>query len=365
MARGIPYRIVGGLRFYERKEVKDVCAYLRLLPNPGDWMAVQRAAGVPKRGIGPATLERVRARIAGGEGGGLTLGAALREQGRAGTTQLADVLDELRAFAAEHPVMDTVAEVMALSGIEAELRAEAPTSVEARTRLENLGELLTVASAWPLRGLDGLSEFLGSVALLTDQDAPGAGSAQPAGAPSAVLMTLHAAKGLEFPVVFLAGLEEGVFPHSRAMDAPAEMEEELRLCYVGMTRARHRLYLTAARERTLYGRPAANPESRFLREVGADNVQERRGAPPTRLDPVWSPGAGPGRLPGRGPAVPEVAAAGEMDFHPGERVMHPRWGEGVVAASHGGGPQAEVTVDFPDAGRRTLVVAYARLKRIP
>ncbi len=389
MARGIPYRIVGGLRFYERKEIKDVCSYLRLLPNPGDWMALQRAAGVPRRGIGPATLERVRARImdrtgsaraiagsmdrtgsaraiAGSDDGGLTLGEALREQGRAGTAQLADVLDQLRAFAAEHSVMDTVAETMALSGIEAELRAEAPTSVEARTRLENLGELLTVASAWPLRGMDGLSEFLGSVALLTDQETPGAGADQPAGAPSVVLMTLHAAKGLEFPAVFLAGLEEGVFPHARAMDAPAEMEEERRLCYVGMTRARHRLYLSSARERTLYGRPAANPESRFLREIGAEHLQERRGASPTQLaDAAWSPGSGPGRLPGRAAAVPEVAAAGDMDFRPGERVLHPRWGEGQVTAVHGRGPQAEVTVDFPDAGRRTLVVAYARLKHVP
>jgi DNA helicase-2/ATP-dependent DNA helicase PcrA len=256
---------------------------------------------------------------------------------------------------------------MARSGIEAELRAEAPTSVEARTRLENLGELLTVASAWPLRGPDGLSEFLGSVALLTDQDGPlAAGGEQAAAAPGVILMTLHAAKGLEFPVVFLAGLEEGVFPHARAMDAPAEMEEERRLCYVGMTRARHRLYLSHARERTLYGRPAANPESRFLREVGVENLQERRGAGPTHVEAVWPPGAGPGRLPARGAAGPEVAASvgGETDFQPGERVLHPRWGEGVVTTARGRGPQAEVTVDFPDAGQRTLVVGYARLKRV-
>jgi DNA helicase-2/ATP-dependent DNA helicase PcrA len=355
MARGIPYRIFGGLRFYERKEIKDVCAYLRLLCNPGDWMAVQRASAVPRRGIGPATLERVRARVVGD---GVPLGEALREQGRAGTRQLADVLDELRAFAAERSVMDIVAETMARSGIEGELRAEAASSLEARTRLENLGELLTVASAWPLRGLQGLTEFLGSVALLTDQDGPEA--ERPGAAPGVALMTLHAAKGLEFPVVFLAGLEEGVFPHSRALQSAAELEEERRLCYVGMTRARQRLYLTCARERTLYGRPAANPESRFLREIGPDRVRERRG-PSARLDAAWSAGAA--RAPGR-----EVAAAAESadaDFRPGERVRHPRWGEGQVVAAQGRGPQAEVTVEFPDAGRRTLIVAYANLKRLP
>ena len=349
IARSIPYRIVGGLRFYERKEIKDVTAYLRLLANPGDVMALQRAVGVPKRGIGPATLERVRARITQD---GLVATDALRAEGRAGATQLADVLEELRAFAHDHSVMDIVAETMARSGIEGELKAEAPSNLEARTRLENLGELLTVASAWPLRGPDGLTDFLGSVALLTDQDGNQGG-----GVPSVTLMTLHGAKGLEFPAVFLAGLEEGIFPHSRSLEAPSALEEERRLCYVGMTRARHRLYLTCARERTLYGRPSANPESRFLREIGTENIEERRGALPSRLDTRWAPVAAAAAP---SPSMP----AGDFDFRPGDRVRHPRWGEGQVLAAQGRGAQAEVTVDFPDAGKRTLIAMYANLKKL-
>jgi len=172
-----------------------------------------------------------------------------------------------------------------------------------------------------------------------------------------VLLTLHAAKGLEFPVVFLIGLEDGVFPHSRSAESVEELQEERRLCYVGLTRARQRLFLAHARERALYGGvPQPARPSRFLAEIDPRLLREQRPQAERRTAALWGPAAA---------AVPAAAAAApELDFSAGERVLHPRWGEGRVTAIRGRGAEAEVTVDFPDAGRRTLVVGYARLRRV-
>ncbi len=382
---GVPYVVVGGLKFYERKEIKDALGYLRLLVNPVDWPSFRRAVAAPRRGVGEATLAALASHI---EQTGEALPSALAHAaevpgiGRAGPVlrSFAELLERLRgeaegavdgdggprpAGAAREPaaVAELIASVLDRSGLAAALRAE--DSLEARTRLENLNELLSVAAQnGPVvgRGLEGLRRFLEQAALIAEADAVPEGSA---GEGAVVLLTLHAAKGLEFPVVFLTGLEEGVFPHSRALQSATaggeDLEEERRLCYVGMTRARSRLYLTCAQRRAFYGgAPQPAQPSRFLAEIDPALLHEVR-TRATRGTDVWRrAAAGPARAPA--PRAAE-AEAGLLEVAVGERVLHPRWGEGVVVACQGRGPDGEATVDFPGLGRRQLVLGYARLRR--
>jgi DNA helicase-2/ATP-dependent DNA helicase PcrA len=386
LARGIPYVVVGGLKFYERKEIKDVLAWLRLLCNPLDFVAFRRAVTAPRRGIGEATLTALAEHMARtGESLPSALAHARDIPGAARAARalegFAALLERLRGEAegivdgegqvrAEPGlplgVAEVIASVLDRSGMAAELRAE--DSLEARTRLENLEELLVVAQEQGRRlgrGLAGVAAFLEQASLIAEADQVPDEQAPPGEARSdaVVLLTLHAAKGLEFPVVFLIGLEEGIFPHSRARDRKEDVEEERRLCYVGMTRARERLYLTWARERAAYGgEPLPSRPSRFLAELDRSVVREMR---PQGVRRAWAernglPPAGRGWGAGGRPAGP---AAAVPDFEVGERVVHPRWGPGVVVAVRGRGPEAEVTVDFPDAGQRTLLVGYARLER--
>jgi DNA helicase-2/ATP-dependent DNA helicase PcrA len=359
MARGIPYAVVGGLRFYERKEIKDALAYLRLLVNPYDWVSFRRAVTAPKRGVGDATLAALAEHL---ERSGASLPEALARPAEVpGVARAAHALEafasllaELRAAAeggdGRPPlgVAEIVDQVLTRSGLLEEI--DALPALEARTRRENLDELRALAREPGFgAGLEGVARLLERIALVSDADqVPDQGGA-------VLLMTLHAVKGLEYPVVFLVGLEEGVFPHARSADERGGVEEERRLCYVGMTRARQRLYLSYCRLRSLGGGPPrpARP-SRFLGEV------DRRLLAPVRrsaggLGAALPPEPAPDRLP---------APEGEEAFAAGDRVVHPRWGEGVVVSVRGRGPDGEVTVDFPSAGRRTLVVRYARLERV-
>ncbi len=295
---GIPYRVVGGVRFYERREVKDVLAYLRLLVNPADDVACDRVVNVPKRGVGAKSLAALVAH-AGRQRQSLL--AACREasrvnglSGRAvgGVQGFVEVVDELREAAEDGTdVADLVALAWDRSGYMAELEAE--DTVEAEGRIENLRELRSVAADLDERGevaagLPRLATFLETTTLVSDQD-------ELDGAPDGqvTLMTLHAAKGLEYPTVFLVGLEDGVFPHVRTLSDPDELEEERRLAYVGITRAQDRLYLTHAEHRTLWGGSSYNPPSRFVGEIPAELVRERSARSSVRSPPSWSANARP------------------------------------------------------------------------
>ncbi|MGH8989736.1 MAG: ATP-dependent helicase, partial [Acidimicrobiales bacterium] len=264
--QGIPYKVVGGTRFYDRREVRDVLAYLRVIANPDDEISFRRIVNVPKRGIGQTSVTRLGASAAAG---GVPIGRALAQAEAAGLTgkalkgaqELSALLGELRAAAAEVPPGELVELIAKRSGYLDELAAQ--RSLEAEGRIENISELAGVASEY-----ERLSELLETVALVSDSDEVGGDGSRVS------LMTLHTSKGLEFTAVFLVGMEEGVFPHSRTLGEPLELEEERRLCYVGITRARRFLCLTHAWSRTLWGRTLPGMPSRFLAEVPEHLVRE-------------------------------------------------------------------------------------------
>ncbi len=335
---GINYRLVGGARFYERREVKDLVAYLRVIYNPGDDLSLARIINTPRRGIGEVALARLRAYAADS---GLTLFGALSQAHHVpglappaarAALALAELFEGWRARVGV-PLTDLVLAVAEESGLAPFWRGEA--THEAEDRLANLGELASEAKRFEEdQGLGELGDFLGWVALLGDLD-------QTQATGGVWLMTLHSAKGLEFPAVFLTGLEEGVLPHLRSVE-DGDVEEERRLMYVGITRARDCLHLVHARQRTMNGRTMNNAASRFLSEI-PDDVRE---------SVVRSPS--PGRV--SRPVGQEVFAAGE-------RVRHPRFGWGTVVAQRGAGEDLEVTVAFPGGGVRSLLARYAQLER--
>ncbi len=376
LGAGIPYVVVGDLRFYDRKEVKDARAYLRLVSNPMDWACFRRAVAAPRRGVGEATLAALAEHMAQT---GESLPSALEHAGdipgagraAAPLAAFAKLLEELRALAAGEggqpaEVAEVVLAVLDRSGLYAELRAEG--TEEARTRYENLGELVNVARQNGPQvgsGLEGLAQFLEQAALIADADQV------PSGEGAVVCLTLHAAKGLEFPCVFLTGLEEGLFPHSRSLEDAEGIAEERRLCYVGMTRAKRRLFLSHARQRAQYGGGAIpGYPSRFLDEIDPAALEVQSSRREAGTSGMWTARAG------RTPSAPAQArsgvptrplpgpdAAGALDLRAGDRVSHHRWGEGVVVEG-ASGANGEVTVDFPAAGRRVLVLGLARLQRV-
>lgn len=358
LARGVPYHIVGGVKFYERKEIKDALAYLRLAANPYDQVSFERIANVPRRGLGPSTVRKVLdAARTGPVFETLADPASLPGVTRAQAARLAELgrlLRRLHDRAPRAPVAELVRDLIEESGYRDELLAEAdPRDL---SRLENLEELVNVASAFPAKP-DGtqLDDFLAEAALVSEADA------YDETRPAVTFLTLHSAKGLEFPVVFLVGMEERIFPHSRSIEEDT-VEEERRLCYVGMTRAKERLYLTCARRRMLYGDTELREPSRFLAEVGADGLEPVDGSAP--LD-SWSNAVGAG---GRQAAAfvhrtDADASLGEPStWLPGDRVRHALWGAGTVVAVRGQGGEAEVTVAFQGAGVRRLLVRYAKLE---
>jgi DNA helicase-2/ATP-dependent DNA helicase PcrA len=342
---GVPYVVVGGLAFYERKEIKDLLAYLRLLVNPRDLVSFRRIANVPARGLGENTVEAVtqlaRARS-------LTVWEALAAVGGerlvparavAALERFATLMADLGGAVASLGVRKTIEKVVAVSGYASLLAQEGPG---ARDRLENVEELLSAADEYECQDVGAsLASFLDRVALLTSSD-------QRASTGAISLMTLHAAKGLEFEAVFLLGLEEGVLPHARSLDTSDALEEERRLCYVGMTRARDRLYLSRAETRQVFGRRTTCLPSRFLMELPQD-VLKQEGA---RARQPWRPVV----------RTRETVRHEEEACRPGVRVRHAQFGEGTILRVDGAGADVRATVSFPGAGTRRLLVRLAGLE---
>ncbi|HEX7355430.1 MAG TPA: DNA helicase PcrA [Mycobacteriales bacterium] len=365
---GLPYKVVGGVRFYERREVRDLLAYLKVLVNPADTISLRRILNTPRRGIGDraeqclatfADRERVTFAEALARVGEIT---DLATRSAAAIRGFATMLDDLRALAdGGTNVGDIMEAILDRSGYDAALDAQAEVGdgVEAEGRRENLQELVSVAREYeagtPGGGITG---FLEQVSLVADTD-----DIPDSDGGVVTLMTLHAAKGLEFPVVFVTGMEDGVFPHLRSLGDPAEMQEERRLAYVGITRAQQRLYLTRATVRSGWGTPQMNPASRFLEEVPTDLVdwQGNYGSTPSRSSASQMVAA---RAIARG-RTPGVGLRPVPDLEVGDKVSHDTFGLGTVVATSGAGDKAQATVDFGGSyGEKRLLLRYAPLEKL-
>jgi DNA helicase-2/ATP-dependent DNA helicase PcrA len=370
---GIPYQVVGGLRFYDRQEIKDILAYLRLLVNPRDTLSLHRIINVPRRGIGASTWARIETyAMARGLSGLealvalLDADAALGKSARAKLRAFYDLLRALMAQVSQHGAADMTRAVLQLTGYRAQLEAE--RSAEAQTRLENVGELVSAAAEFDRQTDEpGLQAFLEHTALLSDQDSLDDSSG------ATVLMTLHASKGLEFPVVFIAGMEDGLFPHGRSFHDTAEMEEERRLCYVGMTRAQSYLFLTSAARRRVYGVEQRHPPSMFLADIPAVCLQDYSASPRSaaRLAPPPSPTSQPAPRSRTRPAAAGAAGATSAEaartttaYAVGSQVYHQQFGRGVVQRQEGEGEGLKLTVIFRDHGIKKIVVKFAPMQAL-
>ncbi|AGA35411.1 ATP-dependent DNA helicase UvrD/PcrA [Thioalkalivibrio nitratireducens DSM 14787] len=355
-ARRIPYRVYGGLRFFERLEIKDALAYLRLVENADDDAAFLRAVNQPPRGIGEKTLEDLRLRA---QQQGLSLiqagqqavaSEAMPGRARNAVAGFLQLVLRLREEISGKELPDQIESAIARSGLREHFANE--KGERGQARVENLDELVGAARAFaqdlPVDAETGtLTDFLAHAALEA-----GEGAADPH-EDAVQLMTLHSAKGLEFPLVFLTGLEEGLFPNARSLEEPGRLEEERRLAYVGMTRAQRELYLTHAETRRLYGRESYNMPSRFIGELPAEMVEPLR--PQAR-------GPSAGRFAGiRSGQGARQAAAADAGLAIGSRVRHAKFGEGVITEYEGGGASARVQVHFADVGAKWLVLSFARL----
>ena len=375
MRVGIPYQVIGGTRFYDRREVKDAVAYLRVVVNPDDEVSLKRILNVPKRGIGDGSVGKLDAWA---RAKGLPFIGALRRYDDAGVSgraakgieaflALFDDLQEMAEAEGTGPA-DLLEAILDRSGYLAELEAE--RSIEAEGRHENLSEL--VGSA---REFETTDAFLEQISLVADVDSLDEEDS------SVVLMTLHSAKGLEYPAVFIIGMEDGVFPHLRALTEPDELEEERRLAYVGLTRAMERLHLSHAWARTLYGATQYNPPSRFLDEIPEHLVEEiqgeRRAMRSRRSGSGDRPWTGTGGWASRSaehrervvdaalkPRAPEPSGADQLGLKAGDDVRHNSFGEGVILSVRGEGAKAEAVVNFPGVGEKVLLLSWAPLEKI-
>ncbi|MGH2812927.1 MAG: DNA helicase PcrA [Actinomycetota bacterium] len=342
---GIPYRVVGGLKFYERKEIKDLLAYLRVVVNPADNVSLRRIVNTPRRGIGDRTVSVLEAQASLK---GTTLFEALESaeeipqvsrRALGGIHDFLHLITELRTFLGEGASIRSLVEVAwERSGYLAELESE--RTIEALGRIENLKELAGVAQEYSQSFPEGsLDDFLSRISLVSEQDEYDEAAA------TVSLMTIHNAKGLEFPVVLIVGMEDGVFPHMRSLGSPEELEEERRLAYVGITRAMERLYLAHAQVRSLWGGSNWNPPSRFLKEIPEDLVR-------VMGEPSGASGA-------RYPDLERV----EVPWKVGEEVVHDRWGSGVITSLSGTGEKAEATIWFSDEGEKRVLIAFAPIRK--
>jgi len=359
MRHRIPYEVVGGVGFYERREVKDLLSYLRLLLNPRDPIALRRVINVPARGIGDKTVEEIT-RVAAARGVSPWEALAIVQEegrlpGRAARPlrRFRELLAGLREDASRLGVKGLLARTLEVTGYAAAL-AQEPTQ-ESQDRLENLAELLSAAADYEARDESPtLAGFLDRVSLLTDVD-------RAAGQAPILLMTFHAAKGLEFDSIFLVGLEEGLVPHSRSATSPEALEEERRLVYVGMTRAMERLHLTWAQSRQVFGQRRLCEPSRFLTEIPRDRLEVTADA--TYEAPVRERRPGTWRPRPAAPSSPVPPLPGvPSQIRPGVKVRHPLFGVGTVLRSEGSGDDLKLTVSFTGIGAKRLVARYAGLE---
>jgi DNA helicase-2/ATP-dependent DNA helicase PcrA len=358
--RGVAYKVIGSVRFYERKEIKDAMAYLKAIVNPDDQVALKRIINEPKRGIGNTTVGHVD-RFA--ESQGIGFFEALRQANEIDALnsgavrrigEFVAVMDEI-GKAAEIGVKEAITSVLEDSGYVQALEAE--RTIEALGRIENLRELVSVAeefeennegsviegAEWQdIEPMQRLEIFLEQAALVSDTDE------LDDGAGAVTLMTLHTAKGLEYPVVFLVGMEDGVFPHMRSLGEPVEMEEERRLAYVGITRAQDRLFLTSAWSRTLWGSTNYNPASRFLKEIPSHLLESTGKRKRKASTERWT---GPSHT------------VDSTEIGVGDRVRHDKWGMGTVREVVGSGDKAQAVVNFDSEGKKTLLLAWAPLTK--
>lgn len=366
MRYAIPYTMVGGTKFYDRKEIKDVLAYLRLLYNPEDSLSLTRIINVPKRNIGATTMEHVAAYA---EEQGISLFEALSstdeipvtKRAKASLENFAAMIFDLLNDIEGKDVLSLIETVIKQTGYGDMLDKEAEHDPQGESRKENVGEFLSVAKDYMDSNPEGnLQDFLENVALVSDVDDFESSDSK------VTLMTLHAAKGLEFPVVFLTGLDEGLFPHSRTLLDPAQVEEERRLAYVGITRAERQLYVTNAVTRTMYGRISAYMPSRFLAEIPPQFMEDyhRKSAMPQsrttavpgkqRVSILTKPVAS---------SLPKKHAVTDT-FAKGDKVRHKIWGIGTVLDVIGEGPNMQMKIQFPTKGVRQVVVKYAPLEKV-
>lgn len=372
---GISYNMVGGLKFYERKEIKDIIAYLRVIFNPADSLSLLRIINVPKRGIGDASLAKIQAYAAANNVSlfeAVSNAAAidgLSSRFVSKLDDLAGIIFELMNLASEAPVEDLIDRVLRDTGYLEELGNE--RTPQAQSRIDNLHELISVAQEFAASEEENnLENFLAHVALVSDIDDTELGE------DAITLMTLHSSKGLEFPVVFLVGMEEGLFPHARTLMDETEIEEERRLCYVGITRAKEKLFLSSTKMRTIYGNTVTYPPSRFLQEIPAHlvktikrqerfsalenfkQVSEKYSTRPQKPASTFNPHSFM-------PQKPAAAAGGTgTRFNTGDRVSHSKWGEGMVVSVKDSPDGQEVKVAFAGAGVRSLLTKYAVLKKL-
>jgi DNA helicase-2/ATP-dependent DNA helicase PcrA len=402
---GLQYNIIGGFSFYERMEVRDIIAYLKLALNPNDSIALQRVINSPPRGIGKTTIDEIERRARDYElSWWETIGVIVEQPGNLGSraisalksfrrivSQLAELSDPEKNTNSSSPVSDVVRAAILETGYELSLRSE--RTDEAEGRLENLQELVNAAVDYDEQGIEGLREFIDHSALVSDQDdykrdAP------------VTLMTAHSAKGLEFPLVFIVGLEEGLFPHSRAASDRAELEEERRLAYVAMTRAERYLYVTHAMKRRVYGEELASEPSTFLNEMPDDQLEdlslgkswlsfkhgsstidyeqgeyrkERNKYTGKTYDNAESiaeffkqRNRQMGQTAGSLPNISKPTAAPKPpsnEITPGSYVKHSKYGRGLVLRREGAGESAKLTVSFPGYGQKKLVEKYAGLEK--
>ena len=379
-ATGVPYAMVGSVRFYDRREIKDIIAYLRVIYNPRDTLSLLRIINVPRRGLGPTSIARM---METAEEYRISLFEVITD------AQLLSMIPKLSAkvklaleeFAAmvftfmgqlgTRPIHEIVEDVIETSGYAAALEEE--KKEDNRDRIENLREFISVAKNFDdgaAEGENGLADFLAQIALISDVDQ----TEQSDG--TVTLMTFHAAKGLEFPAVFMAGMEEGLFPHSRTLLDDTEIEEERRTCYVGITRAERRLYLTYARQRTIYGRTEMSRPSRFLAEIPEELVEHKEadffgGADLRAPSNIWGERSTrterkrymppPQHTAADGSVIrPDVSAA----FQAGDAVRHSKWGDGRIVAISGSGEDAELSIAFPGEGIKKFVQKYAPILKL-
>jgi DNA helicase-2/ATP-dependent DNA helicase PcrA len=345
----VAYQMVGGLKFYERKEIKDMLSYLRLITNPDDDLSFERVANVPKRGIGKTSLERLRDYAATN---GLSYYEAVQEIDFTGVPKkaaqaLAEFAELIESLAKQQEFLtatDMAEAVLTRTGYEEMLKNE--QTLESQSRLENLEEFMTVTQDFEAAAEEDktLIAFLTDLALIADIDRV----EEEEDAEKITLMTLHSAKGLEYPIVFLIGMEENIFPHNRSMFDEEEMEEERRLAYVGITRAEEELYLTHAKMRTLFGRTNMNPVSRFINEIPEELVEGMEEANTSMFGTPFSPSKEKSAAPKRKAGRIKIAADSEdLSWAPGDKANHKKWGTGTVVKVQGEGEAMELDIAFP------------------